>query len=178
MFTAKHRRRDYSTIVFAVVIAALCFLIVAIAWPAKPVEASDPGLTEPNQGNMSHPDNQNILPGNIPGIDLGSEEVSGSAAAETESKDPATGSNETVSDGGNFAENNNMSGEDASYYLVKEAGGRIYVYFCDSSGSMVQLEETEILYSLLGPEDQKLFDAGIQANSQEELAVLLQDFEG
>ena len=43
---------------------------------------------------------------------------------------------------------------------------------------MVQLETTEILYEMLGPEDQNLFDQGIRINSQEELSILLQDFEG
>jgi hypothetical protein len=31
---------------------------------------------------------------------------------------------------------------------------------------------------MLGPEDQKLFDIGIRVDTQEELGVLLQDFEG
>ena len=42
---------------------------------------------------------------------------------------------------------------------------------------MVQLETTEILYDLLGTEDQKLFDEGIPVKNQEELSALLQDFE-
>ena len=64
-----------------------------------------------------------------------------------------------------------------TYYLVKRAGTEIVVFFCDISGNMVQLETTEILYDLLGPEDQKLLDRGIRADSQEELSALLQDFE-
>ena len=74
-------------------------------------------------------------------------------------------------------EENNMSQSGQSYYLVKRAGDQIVVYFCDDSGNTVQLETTQILYELLGPDDQALFDEGIKVESQEELGVLLQDFE-
>ena len=41
----------------------------------------------------------------------------------------------------------------------------------------MELETTEIVYELLSTADQKLFDEGCRVESQEELAVLLQDFE-
>ena len=47
----------------------------------------------------------------------------------------------------------------------------------NGDGSMIELEHTSIVYEVLGIEDQKPFDAGWRISSQEELAVLLQDFE-
>ena len=70
-----------------------------------------------------------------------------------------------------------MSGSADSYYLVKHADGQIKVYFVNGDGSMIELEHTSIVYEVLGIEDQKHFDAGWRISSQEELAVLLQDFE-
>lgn len=47
----------------------------------------------------------------------------------------------------------------------------------DESGKQVKLENTDILYEFLPPDDQKSFDQGIKVATQEELAALLQDFE-
>lgn len=74
-------------------------------------------------------------------------------------------------------EKNIISEKGASYYLVKSVDGRIKVFFVNEEGEKVELETTEIVYELLSTSDQKLFDEGVTLNSQEELAVLLQDFE-
>ena len=74
-------------------------------------------------------------------------------------------------------ENSNISNSGGTYYLVKRAGDRIKVFFIDEQGNQIELETTEIVYDVLGTEDQKLFDEGYKVKSQEELAVLLQDFE-
>ena len=74
-------------------------------------------------------------------------------------------------------EKNIISEKGASYYLVKSVDGRINVFFVNEEGEKVELETTEIVYELLSTSDQKLFDEGVTLNSQEELAVLLQDFE-
>lgn len=74
-------------------------------------------------------------------------------------------------------EKNIISEKVASYYLVKSVDGRIKVFFVNEEGEKVELETTEIVYELLSTSDQKLFDEGVTLNSQEELAVLLQDFE-
>ena len=51
------------------------------------------------------------------------------------------------------------------------------VPFTDIETATGVLEDTEIIYEVLSMEDQKLFDEGITVKNQEELAVLLQDFE-
>mgnify|MGYP002169651817 CR=1 FL=1 len=71
----------------------------------------------------------------------------------------------------------NMITEGQSYYLVKKAGDAIKVFFVDKSGNEVELETTNIIYDVLGFEDQRLFEEGYKVGSQEELAMLLQDFE-
>ena len=74
-------------------------------------------------------------------------------------------------------EKNIISDKDSSYYLVKSIDGQIKVFFVNEEGEKVELETTEIVYELLSTSDQKLFDEGVTLNNQEELAVLLQDFE-
>ena len=70
-----------------------------------------------------------------------------------------------------------MPDPQASYYLVKHADGKIKVFFVSGDGSVIELEDTRIIYEVLGTEDQEHFDAGWRIDSQEDLAVLLQDFE-
>lgn len=79
--------------------------------------------------------------------------------------------NRAADEKGNISENN------STYYLVKRADGQIKVFFINESGEPLELETTEIIYELLSDADQKLFDEGCRVESQEELAVLLQDFE-
>ena len=74
-------------------------------------------------------------------------------------------------------EKTNISNESESYYLVKRAGDVIKVFFVDHSGNEVELETTSILYDMLSFDDQALFEEGYKVKTQEELAVLLQDFE-
>lgn len=74
-------------------------------------------------------------------------------------------------------EKNNILNEGATYYLVKSVDGRIKVFFVNEGGEPLELETTDIVYELLSTADQKLFDEGCKVESQEELAVLLQDFE-
>ena len=88
-----------------------------------------------------------------------------SESSDDEDKDQSAGEKIIISEKG------------ASYYLVKSVDGRIKVFFVNEEGEKVELETTEIVYELLSTSDQKLFDEGVTLNSQEELAVLLQDFE-
>ena len=76
-----------------------------------------------------------------------------------------------------FNEKNNNSEDSSTYYLVKSVDGQIKVFFINKSGEPLELETTQIVYELLSTADQKLFDEGCRVESQEELAVLLQDFE-
>ena len=64
-----------------------------------------------------------------------------------------------------------------AYYVVRRNGDIISVFFSDEKGQEIELETTGIVYELLTPEDQKRFDEGIKAESQEQLSSLLQDFE-
>ena len=164
MFTRK-ARRNYRTAVFSAVIVCLCILIAVLAWPEPPVEKTS------ENGGMN-PDYQ---PEDTAGQNIEEDAEDSNAGILLEPEEPA----EELTDE-NLSENEEtgmiQGGE--SYYLVKRAGEHIAVFFCDSRGNMVQLETTGILYTMLGPEDQKLFDLGIQVKSQEELGTLLQDFEG
>ena len=147
MFTQK--RKNYKTFIYTAIIITLCLLIIAIAWPAPPEE------------NLSaNPD----------------ERVN---AGLTDNGDDDGDEDEVDNDEDNFpiAEKPNMMTEGQSYYLVKKAGDAIKVFFVDQSGTEVELETTSIIYDVLGVEDQKLFEEGCKVGSQEELAMLLQDFE-
>jgi len=156
MFTAK-TKRNYRAVILSVVILLLCVLIAVLLWPSKPVEQAD---TDPQPGLLT---SQNPS--------LWTEEDA--PDDETDEKP-----DDEPDDGEDFAEKNNISADERSYYEVKRSGSQIAVFFCDGDGNMVQLETTGILYELLSPSDQQLFDQGIRVEGQEELAVLLQDFEG
>ena len=156
MFT-RRARRNYRTAVFSAVIICLCILILALAWPESPTENTD------DQPAGMNPD---YRPEDIP--EEFSEDVKDSNAGILLEPEENLSENEE----------NSMNPDNTSYYLVKRTGEQIAVFFCDSRGNMVQLETTDILYEMLGPNDQKLFDQGIQVKNQEELGTLLQDFEG
>jgi len=66
----------------------------------------------------------------------------------------------------------------ATYYIVKKSGEHISVFFVNEDGSTIKLEDTEIIYDLLPLDDQNMFEKGKVVDGQEELAALLQDFEG
>ena len=74
-------------------------------------------------------------------------------------------------------EKDDISEEEESYYLVKNVDGQIIVFFMEGNQEPVELETTGIIYELLSTADQKLFDEGFKIKNQEDLAVLLQDFE-
>ena len=65
-----------------------------------------------------------------------------------------------------------------TYYIVKKYGDVISVFFITEDGTQVKLEDTEIVYEVLPPEDQANFAKGIVVEEQEDLNTLLQDFEG
>ena len=68
--------------------------------------------------------------------------------------------------------------EQKSYYIVKKNEDMISVFFVTEDGKELKLEDTEILYDLLPEEDQANFNQGIVLEEYEQLASLLQDFEG
>ena len=170
MFTQK--RKNYKTFIDTAIIITLCLLIIAIAWPAPPEENLSANPDE--RVNAGLTDN---------GDDDGDEDEektdNNGGAAGSEWEDGDDYDDEVDNDEDNFpiAEKPNMMTEGQSYYLVKKAGDAIKVFFVDQSGTEVELETTSIIYDVLGVEDQKLFEEGCKVGSQEELAMLLQDFE-
>ena len=164
MFTQK--RKNYKTFIYTAIIITLCLLIIAIAWPAPPEDNPSPNPDERvNAGLVDNVDEDG---------DTTNKNDSGAADSEWEDGDDDEDNEED-----NFptVEKPNMMTEGESYYLVKKAGDAIKVFFVDQSGNEVELETTNIIYDVLGFEDQRLFEEGYKVGSQEELAMLLQDFE-
>ena len=75
-------------------------------------------------------------------------------------------------------EKDDTTTKNKTYYIVKKYDEVISVFFVTEDGQQVKLEDTEILYDLLPPEDQKNFERGIILEKQEDISSLLQDFEG
>ena len=169
---ARKPKRNYRAGALASVILCLCILIAVLAWPESPVE-EDTGYDDRGDSYIQSDDSVSQ------GDRYGEENEIESNEDEDFLPGMANGSLSSLPEE-NLSENeeNSMIHSETSYYLVKKAGDVIVVFFCDASGNMVQLETTGILYGMLGPEDQKLFDVGIRIESQEELGILLQDFEG
>lgn len=88
---------------------------------------------------------------------------------------------EKVSENSNLNSDNNdnnvQENQSSEYYLVKESDGVIKIYQYDKNGVENLLRTTDILFSLLSEEDQKLFSEGVVVKSENELLELLQDFE-
>ena len=151
MFTTK-KRKNYMTFIYSAIIVVLCLLIVAIAWPAAPADPTEP----------SNP----------------SDTLNASKQTEpTEPKESSEPVNPPETSSEQINEKDNISEDSSTYYLVKSVDGKVKVFFVNESGEPLELETTEIVYDLLSTADQKLFDEGCKVESQEELAVLLQDFE-
>ncbi len=172
MFT--QRRKNYRIFIYTAIIITLCLLIAAIAWPKAP---DDGGTTEPgieanaDTSGENEPADKSL---HDPEEDL---QPDVDSLADYDHYDDDSYDEEKEEDNFPIAKNDNISGENQSYYLVKRAGDAIKVFFVDRSGNEVELETTDILYDMLGYEDQALFDQGYRVSSQEELGVLLQDFE-
>ncbi len=66
----------------------------------------------------------------------------------------------------------------SSYYLVKYDNNSIKIFFSEKTGSLVELEKTEIVYETLSEEDQQRFNKGIKVLTREELNRVLMDYEG
>lgn len=148
MFTTK-KRKNYMTFIYSAIIVVLCLLIVAIAWPAAPADPTEP--SDPVNASKQTEQTEPTEP--------------------KESVKPPETSSEQIN------EKDNISEDSSTYYLVKSVDGQIKVFFINKSGEPLELETTQIVYELLSTADQKLFDEGCRVESQEELAVLLQDFE-
>ena len=154
MFTTK-KRKNYMTFIYSAIIVVLCLLIVAIAWPAAPADPTEP--SDPVNASKQTEQTEPTEP--------------------TEPKEPTEPVNPPETSSEQINEKDNISEDSSTYYLVKSVDGQIKVFFINKSGEPLELETTQIVYELLSTADQKLFDEGCRVESQEELAVLLQDFE-
>lgn len=179
MFT--QRKKNYRTFIYTAIILTLCFLIIAIAWPSSPDGKNDGyGNEQKVNAGLSAESGDESVEAKNPSRELDDENVENSADNSAYGSDDEFDDEDEDADGeDNFpiGENDDITGEGQSYYLVKKAGDAIKVFFVDRSGNEVELETTNILYEMLGYEDQQLFDRGYKVSSQEELAMLLQDFE-
>lgn len=173
MFTKN--KRNYRRAIYTAIVITTCLLIITVMWP-QPVEpvAGQKQAEEDRQASSKSTDDSQRK--DIQDYFNESEDPDKPVGSNEE--DPDAGDDENLPDIGGKTDDSDMTNAGQSYYLVKRAGEQIVVYFCDSSGQTVQLETTEILYEMLGPEDQRLFDEGIKLESQEQLGMLLQDFEG
>ncbi|MBQ6900563.1 MAG: hypothetical protein IJN72_06975 [Firmicutes bacterium] len=161
MFIEQRKKKNYRTFIYAAIIVVLCLIIVIIAWPQnsdQPSSAGNQDIHEQSQ-NVTEPENKDVY---NPGDFIG-----------------RFGENNQDEDeiGQQDEEKPDIAQAGATYYLVRRDGSEIKVFFIDESGNQVELETTEIIYDVLGPDDQKLFDEGYRVDTQEQLAVLLQDFE-
>ena len=169
MFTQK--RKNYKTFIYTAIIITLCLLIIAIAWPAPPEDSPSQNLDERVSAGIA--DN-----GDEDGDGDGSTDDNNSSdTADSEWEDDDDDDEDNEEDNFPTVEKPNMRTEGQSYYLVKKAGDVIKVFFVAQSGNEVELETTNIIYDVLGFEDQRHFEEGYKVGSQEELAMLLQDFE-
>ena len=64
-----------------------------------------------------------------------------------------------------------------TYYLLKYDNDIIRIYFSDQQGKLTELEETDIVYETLSPEDQQQFQDGIQVENRDALNRILMDYE-
>lgn len=177
MFTRK--KKNYRAFIYTAIVITLCLLIIAIAWPTAPSEENDVYGAEQKVSADLSADTGDTNAENGENDEY-TNSICDNENDENKGSDSAYGSEDEDYDGeDNFppGENSDITGESQSYYLVKKAGDSIKVFFVDHSGNKVELETTRILYEMLSYEDQALFDQGYKVSSQEELAVLLQDFE-
>lgn len=64
-----------------------------------------------------------------------------------------------------------------TYYMLKYDNDIVRIFFSDQQGNLTELEETNIVYETLSPEDQQQLLDGIQAENREALNRILMDYE-
>ena len=176
MFT-RQKKKSYQTFLYTAVVITLCFLIIALLWPQENTEEPDPQTVNAHSALRQSEDDPNTEDADAHGSQNGGGEDAYGDDNEEDSDDTDAGDADLQDPNGPDDKKNNMTDDPDSYYLVKRADGRIKVFFVNADGSMIELEDTSIVYEVLGPEDQKLFNEGCRVETQEALAVLLQDFE-
>lgn len=154
MFT--RQKKNYRTFVYVALIIMLCILIVALMWPKEAEPSNNDVKTGTNVKIDSDKDN-NKDKNNIP--DNTASDKPNGVDTDVDNQKPV------------------VDEKQETYYVVKRKDDKISVFFSNEKGEEIELETTDIVYDLLTPEDQRNFDEGIKAKSQEELSSILQDFE-
>lgn len=157
MFT--RQKKNYRIFVYTALVITLCLLVAALLLPKDSTPQDDAQVNAQTETGQEGQEQQEQIQ------DSGSDD-GGSAAEQT------GGSGD-----GDVMENDDISSGLHSYYVVRKEGSNVSVFFVDEKGNQVKLEDTDIVYDVLTPDDQKSFDEGITVADQEELAALLQDFE-
>ena len=157
MFT--RQKKNYRIFVYTALVITLCLLVATLLWPKDSTPQDDAQVNAQTETGQEGQEQQEQIQ------DSGSDD-GGSAAEQT------GGSGD-----GDVRENDDISSGLHSYYVVRKEGSNVSVFFVDEKGNQVKLEDTDIVYDVLTPDDQKSFDEGITVADQEELAALLQDFE-
>ena len=157
MFT--RQKKNYRIFVYRARVITLCLLVAALFWPKDSTPQDDAQVNAQTETGQEGQEQQEQ-------IQDGGSDDGGSAAEQT------GGSGD-----GDVMENDDISSGLHSYYVVRKDGSNVSVFFVDEKGNQVKLEDTDIVYDVLTPDDQKSFDEGITVADQEELAALLQDFE-
>lgn len=152
MFSRK--KKNYRVILTTALIICICVLIALILWPASPE-------TKPNEVNTNAESKTDINKNDSTGYMNQSPNSQNNHAEDKHNDDGASTFN-----------------QGKAYYIVKKNGDVISVFFITENGEQIKLEDTEILYETLPIEDQNNFDRGVIVEKQEDLASLLQDFEG
>lgn len=163
MFT--RQKKNYRIFIYAALIITLCILVVALMWPKT---AEPDAIDQANAQTDAEGENPIDADNKDRETDVSDNNVSGS---NEEDEPDEQRENEDTHDKSVVGEKQD------TYYVVKRNGDKISVFFSDENGEEIELETTDIIYELLTPEDQKNFDEGIKAESQEQLSSILQDFE-
>lgn len=163
MFT--RQKKNYRIFIYAALIITLCILVVALMWPKT---AEPDAVDQANAQTDAEDENSIDVDNKDRETDVSDNNVSGS---NEEDEPDEQRENEDTHDKSVVGEKHD------TYYVVKRNGDKISVFFSDENGEEIELETTDIIYELLTPEDQKNFDEGIKAESQEQLSSILQDFE-
>lgn len=172
MFT--RRKKSYGAVIGASIVITLCILIFVIAWPTEPGTTQNPNAEYSSGDNVLNPTENEQSPssGNLsPNSGDGTNNSQDEQGKQPDGDDIAQNTQ-------NNSKPSGISATTDSYYLVKYVDGFVKVFFFDSNGNSIELEKTGIAFDVLNPSDQRLLSNGIKASSQEELATILQDFEG
>ena len=146
MFT--RQKKNYRIFVYTALVITLCLLVAALFWPKDSTPQDDAQVNAQTETGQEGQEQQEQIQ------DSGSDD-GGSAAEQT------GGSGD-----GDVMENDDISSGLHSYYVVRKDGSNVSVFFVDEKGNQVKLEDTDIVYEVLTPDDQISCVEGITVADQ------------